>query len=436
MELRFQDWFTNILGVQSVAQFGAKQVRPEDVLPSSDVDCSPYLKVLPASFSHPSVVFAKDNLAVVPDDFTGGSIISSWLNSRSGADVFTTCISQMKQASFIALHDDFLSFIGQAAHMEMATSFSGIDAEHVHEAPIYIPGTNELIFADTSVVGWLWTINVETHERRQIVTKPYLNNVNGGTLHDSRLYFTTNGGTARAIYNCSLPSDPDPETGVVTSTCEPVVNNYRLAHLNSPNDLIFTSVSNILFTDPPYGWAQSWPGIEAPELPSALYHFDTVTRALVTLDHSILHPNGLALSSDEKTLYVADSNSTSGKPISVWDDSVRNVYAFDWDESRLLLSNKRLVHVVERGWPDGLRITQARDGKELLLAAGMGGVDVVDVSRGGAGVLLGKFNVGDDVIFNLEPVSGKSARAGKTKDKGVWLLTGRKGVYKVTIAAG
>lgn len=141
-------------------------------------------------------------------------------------------------------------------------------------------------------------------------------------------------------------------------------------------------------------------------------------------NNEVLHPNGLALSADEKTLYIAESNSTSGKPIGVWDDSVRNVYAFDFDEDTRRLGNKRLVHVVERGWPDGLRLSNLRNGKELLLVAGMGGVDVVDTTDGGAGVLLGKFNVGDDIVFNLEHV-------GKT---GVWLLTGKKGVYKVTIA--
>lgn len=140
-------------------------------------------------------------------------------------------------------------------------------------------------------------------------------------------------------------------------------------------------------------------------------------------NNDVLQPNGLALSMDERILYVADSNSTSGKPIGVWEDSVRNVYAFDFHEETRRLSDRQLVHVVERGWPDGLRVAKMRDGRELLLVASMGGVDVVDTAGGGAGVLLGKFNVGDDIVFNLEPV-------GRT---GVWLLTGKKGVYKVTI---
>lgn len=180
----------------------------------------------------------------------------------------------------------------------------------------------------------------------------------------------------------------------------------------------------MLFTDPTYGWAQSWPGVGPPELPTTIYLFHTTTRTLFPLSNNdVLQPNGLALSANEKTLYVADSNSTSGKPIGVWEDSVRNVYAFDFDEKTRRLDNRRLVHVVEKGWPDGLRVTKMKNGRDLVLVASMGGVDVVDTTEGGAGVLLGKFNVGDDIVFNLEPVG----------ETGMWLLTGMKGVYKVRI---
>lgn len=71
---------------------------------------------------------------------------------------------------------------------------------------------------------------------------------------------------------------------------------------------------------------------------------------------------------------------------------------------------------VEGGWPDGLRV--ARSG--LLLVAVYGGVDVVDPL---SGLLLGKINTPDDIIYNLEPARGK----------GVWLLTGGKHIYKATI---
>jgi len=376
---------------------------------------------------------------------------SPWVNADSADAQLEGCMQRIKAAEFVAFDEAFLELIGADAKLEMVQSFEGEEANHVHEAPVYVPQTKELVFADTSVVGWLWALDVETHtvrihgfhahttspaepgfantssslQHRKVKTNPPLQNVNGGALHASRLFLTTNGSPSPAVWNCSLPTASG-STSLVEETigCSPVVNNYRLAHLNSPNDLIFTSHDNILFTDPTYGWAQSWPGVGPPELPTTIYFFDTKTRKLFPLSNNdVIQPNGLAFGADEKTLYVADSNSTSGKPIGVWEDSVRNVYAFDFDEKTRTLGNRRLVHVVERGWPDGLRVTKINNGRELVLVASMGGVDVVDAAGGGAGVLLGKFNVGDDIVFNLEPV-------GTT---GVWFLTGKKGVYKVAI---
>lgn len=434
MAARFQNWVTNILGIQSVAQFGAQQsTYNHDPTELGQADCSQYLWPLPRGFEEISLAVIKNNLAVVPD-WLGGSVKSPWLHVESADPTLTGCTQRVTSADFIAFSEDFLDLIGKNAKMEKAFAFEGEDAQHVHEAPVYLHQTGELVFADTSVQGWLWALDVTTYSARKIATSPPLQNVNGGTLRDSHLYLTTNGGTSPAIHKCTLPtaaaaksaSASSSTSATETISCEVVVNNYRLNHLNSPNDLIFTRSGHILFTDPTYGWTQGWPGVGPPELPTAIYHFNTESGALVALSNNeVLQPNGLALSGDEKTLYVADSNSTSGKPIGVWEDAVRNVYAFDFDEKALRMDTRRLVHVVERGWPDGLRVLASNTlGREVVLVAGMGGVDVVDVSKGGSGTLLGKWNVGQDVVFNLEPVN---------KGKTTWMLTGKEGVYKVSI---
>ena len=195
------------------------------------------------------------------------------------------------------------------------------------------------------------------------------------------------------------------------------MNNYRGRHFNSPNDLIFDSKGNIYFTDPPCGWKSKWPGVPEPELPNAVYHFDTNTKALTALTNSVAHmPNGLALSVDEKTLYVADSNSSFMSPT-----SVRNVWAFDVQSGGTIVGDPRLVYQAESGWPDGIRMS--RNG--LLFVAVAGGVDVVDPRTG---LLLGKINTPGDIIYNLEPASGEK--------ESVWLLTGGKAIYKATIAEG
>ncbi|KAK5127637.1 hypothetical protein LTR85_006978 [Meristemomyces frigidus] len=222
---------------------------------------------------------------------------------------------------------------------------------------------------------------------RKVETSPPLPNVNGATYHNGALYAATNGGSARYLYRVNI----------TTGEAVPILNNYRGRHLNSPNDLIFDAQSNIYFTDPPYGAVQQWPGVQEPELPNGIYHFNTMTKALTALCNSVLQmPNGLALSTDERTLYVADSNSSYHSPT-----SVRNVWAFDVQAKGTLLTNQRLVYQAECGWPDGIRVS--RNGYLFVSAAG--GVDVMEPSTG---LLLGKINTPGDIIYNLELASGNA----------------------------
>lgn len=54
------------------------------------------------------------------------------------------------------------------------------------------------------------------------------------------------------------------------------------------------------------------------------------------------------------------------------------------------------------------------------MVAALGGVDVIDPT---SGLLLGKINAPDDIIFNLE-------RGPDRGEYGMWLLTGRDYIYK------
>lgn len=73
------------------------------------------------------------------------------------------CLQKIKAADFIAFDEVFLQLTGSDPKLELVQSFEGEDANHVHEAPVYVPQTGELVFADTSVVGWLWALDIETH---------------------------------------------------------------------------------------------------------------------------------------------------------------------------------------------------------------------------------------------------------------------------------
>jgi len=84
-----------------------------------------------------------------------------------------------------------------------------------------------------------------------------------------------------------------------------IVDNFEGKRLNSPNDLVISSKGHIYFTDPPYGLTRpDFPGKELDF--SGVYHLHPDGKLnLVTTE--LNRPNGIGLSPDEKTLYVANS---------------------------------------------------------------------------------------------------------------------------------
>jgi len=85
-----------------------------------------------------------------------------------------SAVSRIQAASFIAWDETFLDVIGPHAKVETIQTFRKPESKHVHEAPAYIPETNELIYSDTSMVGVLWAIDIDTHAVTQLQAHYYL----------------------------------------------------------------------------------------------------------------------------------------------------------------------------------------------------------------------------------------------------------------------
>jgi gluconolactonase len=80
-----------------------------------------------------------------------------------------------------------------------------------------------------------------------------------------------------------------------------LADRYDGKRLNSPNDLVYASDGTLYFTDPPFGL----PDERERELPfSGVYRVRDGEIALVTSE--LKGPNGIALSPDERFLYVGD----------------------------------------------------------------------------------------------------------------------------------
>jgi len=135
-----------------------------------------------------------------------------------------------------------------------------------------------------------------------------------------------------------------------------VVETFEGKRLNSPNDVICDRSGRVYFTDPSYGV----PSPEAKEIPfEGVYRLsaDLKSLELLVLDE-FEKPNGLALSPDERTLYVCDT----GK---------YHVRAFDLDPAGTLdRASSRVFATMDPGipgGPDGMKVD--RDGRVYVAVA-------------------------------------------------------------------
>ncbi len=105
----------------------------------------------------------------------------------------------------------------------------------------------------------------------------------------------------RRIARLDSPWD-DPQPKFVT-----LADRYEGKRLNSPNDAVVDSHGAIYFTDPPYGLEK---GLDDPKKELSFYGVYRIAPGgkLQLLTSDLERPNGIALSPDEKTLYVANSH--------------------------------------------------------------------------------------------------------------------------------
>ena len=125
-----------------------------------------------------------------------------------------------------------------------------------------------------------------------------------------------------------------------------LADKFQGKRFNSPNDLVIHSNGDIYFTDPPYGLNdQSKREIDF----CGVYRRGTDGR-ITLLTKELERPNGIALSPDEKTLYVAQSH----RPAPIY-----NAYAIKEDgttdeQGKLLFNSIALAEKGDPGMPDGM----------------------------------------------------------------------------------
>lgn len=184
-------------------------------------------------------------------------------------------------------------------------------------------------------------------------------------------------------------------TDLTTGEVVVLTERYEGARYNSPNDVVVDGRGRIYFTDPCYA-DRSLMEMEI----EGVYRIDPdglVTRILQ--QPQIQRPNGIAITPDDRTLYLVDSNPSAG--------GNRKIWAFDLSTEGTL-SNQRLVYDFSpsRGG-DGMRLDMEGN---LWVAAGINrarragettdhpaGVYVISP----AGIQLGCVPIPEDLVTNL-----------------------------------
>ncbi len=157
-----------------------------------------------------------------------------------------------------------------------------------------------------------------------------------------------------------------------------LADKYMGKRLNSPNDLVFHANGDLYFTDPPYGL----PG--QMKDPAKELDFQGVYRLkpsgeLTLLTKVMSRPNGIGLSPDGKTRYVANS-----------DPEKANWMSFPVQADGTLGDGKEffdttdLVKAKKPGLPDGLKV----DAAGHVWATGPGGVFVFDAAGTHLGTIV------------------------------------------------
>ncbi len=231
------------------------------------------------------------------------------------------------------------------------------------EGPVWISEGKFLLFSDippNSIYKWSEADSIELFVKPSGYTgepgragEPGSN----GLLLDEqgRLVLCQHGDRRVAVMDTPI-ENPAPE--YIT-----LADNYQGKRLNSPNDAVFHSNGDLYFTDPPYGLEKNVDD-PAKELPfQGVYKLGTEGDVILLTDE-LSRPNGIGLSPDEKTLYVANSDPEKA----IW-------MAYDINADGLLENGGVFYDATakvgqEKGLPDGLKVHSSG----IIFATGPGGV--------------------------------------------------------------
>lgn len=184
-------------------------------------------------------------------------------------------------------------------------------------------------------------------------------------------------------------------TDLATGEVEVLTDNFEGKKYNAPNDIAACSNGQIFFTDPCYGDRAT---MELDH--DSVYRIDVDgSVAKVITQPEIQRPNGIALSPDEKMLYLVDSCPIVG--------GNRKIWQFDLSSDGEVSNQREVIDFAPGRGGDGMAVAQNGD---LYIAAGIsrprGPHEATTVPPGiwivtPGGDIKGRIPIPEDVLTNV-----------------------------------
>ncbi|KAI0320022.1 calcium-dependent phosphotriesterase [Amylostereum chailletii] len=373
---------------------------------------------------------ASIDIGVLPSQAVFVDLLNTLVIGANGTfrnDSFATFFNPgATEAPFIQVFDPaFLDILGPNASLRAVAS--NPDFAFAHEAPIWLPDTDELTFASNDG-GALGRSDID---HNSIVSKISLKDVdqaiqasdasaptpldlpdtvqmdNGGTgpYRGDLLLITSGRGNLPPSIVRVNPQSPFNATVLV--------DNFFGRQFNSLNDIkVHPTNGLIFFTDSSYGWLNHFR--PEPLIPNQIYRLDPSTGQVRVVADGFVRSNGIAFTGDGNTAFITDT-AASGGFLGNNQTEPATIYQFDVDPKSQAFTNRRVFAYVDTGVADGIQLDTAGN-----VYSGCGdGVQVWNAE----GTLLGKFFLGT--------TSANMAFAGK----GRLMILAETAVYQANIAA-
>ena len=227
----------------------------------------------------------------------------------------------------------FASLVNTTARLDLLDATS-----RWAEGPAYVPAGRYLLWSDVPsdrIMRW------DEDSGHVSVFRAPSQNANGNTLDRQARLVTCEQLTRRVTRT--------EHDGSITV----VADRFDGQRFNSPNDVIVGSDSAIWFTDPTYGIDSDYEGRRATSEigRSRLYRVDPSDGSVSVAADDFVQPNGLALSVDERRLFVSDTGRTHVA------DGPAHIRVFDVDAGSL--TGGDVFAECSSGMFDGFRLDEA-----------------------------------------------------------------------------